>query len=619
VSSSLKNILVAAFAVAIPLTLSLPGCGSDDSSGGGGSGNVGNTGGTGTGGTTNTGGTGNVTGICLLNNCKSNEECAGCSFGRTTCKISENRCVACDPSSGLGCPAGQECTSFGTCAPAGLTCPTDTNGEPTISCQANADCQACDPLHQICDPAKGKCVACTDTNTSQCSLSDICIDNKCAHKCPDSCTQDNDCMRCEYTDEAGTPKKAKACYNHVCSECSDTYSCPVGLTCQKGTCVKPCGLIGQSAGTCNTDADCGGCGAAGGPAWKCKFPINGGLHGVCTAPATGCSDLGQGAVLPAPYDKVTNLCSNDNDCANIGIDYNVGQAIRDLVGGPELDIGIKKIKIQDANIKYGMKKCASIELVNNVKCGVCVPCKVDSDCADIKLDTLVFDLFKGDPLAQIAGAFLLDLLFGKDNDPALHFQCLNVAAGYGICIPCSNPTKACGSTGGSGTGSCDHDVCSAGGPLKADCGSCATEVCKNDSYCCTTQWDQVCIDETKKYCANGCGGTGTTTCDHDPCTSGKALNTSCSTCVSTVCGKDPYCCSTSWDSTCVSEAQGEAACASACGGGCAHSECSTGGPLKSTCSGCATSVCGSAPYCCNTDWDTTCVNEAKADNACSCN
>ena len=36
-------------------------------------------------------------GICLLNNCKSDEHCLGCSEGRNKCKVAENRCIACDP------------------------------------------------------------------------------------------------------------------------------------------------------------------------------------------------------------------------------------------------------------------------------------------------------------------------------------------------------------------------------------------------------------------------------------------------------------------------------------------------------------------------------------------
>ncbi len=613
----LKRMVLAAFAVAVPLTLVLPGCGSDASSSPG-------SGGSGAGGASGTGGTGGTAaqpGLCLLNNCHSDQECSTCSFGRTKCKTSENRCVACDPTSGTGCPTGQQCTSFGTCAPKGMTCPTDAKGQPTITCTANADCAACDPMHQICDAAAKKCVSCTETNTSLCSQQDdICVNDTCQHKCPDQCTTDNDCMRCEYTAGQNVGKKAHGCYNHKCSECSDTYACPVGLQCTKGQCVKPCGLLGQASGTCNTDGDCAGCGtgATGAAAWRCKYPINGALHGTCTPPASGCSDLGNQAVLPAPWDQVTNTCSNDADCSGVGIQYNVGQLIRDIIGGPQIDLGIKKITIQDANVVYGMHSCASIKLTDSISCGICVPCKQDSDCTSISLDQLVFDLFKGDPLAQFAGDFLINLLYGDEKDHSLHFQCLQIAGGYGVCSPCSNPLKACGQTTGPGTGTCDHEVCTAGTALNTSCGSCASEVCKNDSYCCNTSWDSTCVSEVDKYCPGGCNGGGTTTCDHDPCTAGGALNTSCSSCVSSVCSSDAYCCSNQWDSTCVSEAQANSSCASACSGGCAHSECSTGGPLPSSCSTCAASVCQTDSYCCTTDWDTKCVTEAGSASGCSC-
>ena len=37
-------------------------------------------------------------GICLMNNCSSDEQCAGCADDRNTCLVEESRCVACDPS-----------------------------------------------------------------------------------------------------------------------------------------------------------------------------------------------------------------------------------------------------------------------------------------------------------------------------------------------------------------------------------------------------------------------------------------------------------------------------------------------------------------------------------------
>lgn len=41
---------------------------------------------------------------------------------------------------------------------------------------------------------------------------------------------------------------------------------------------------------------------------------------------------------------------------------------------------------------------------------------------------------------------------------------------------------------------------------------------------------------------------------------------------------------------------------------CAHSECSTGTKLTKTCSSCASAVCTADPYCCSNSWDTSCVN-----------
>jgi hypothetical protein len=43
---------------------------------------------------------------------------------------------------------------------------------------------------------------------------------------------------------------------------------------------------------------------------------------------------------------------------------------------------------------------------------------------------------------------------------------------------------------------------------------------------------------------------------------------------------------------------------------CAHALCKTGAQLVATCDACATQVCASDAYCCSTTWDNTCVNEA---------
>jgi hypothetical protein len=573
-----------------------------------------------------TGGAGNYgSGICLLNNCNSDAECEGCSFGRTKCKLDENRCIACDPVTGTGCKAGEECTSFGTCAPVGLECQTDGAGNPTLTCSKDADCLACDPMHQKCDTATGKCTACTSADTTHCLGSDTCKAGKCEQKCPANCTQDSDCGAC---DTGG--KQAFACENHVCSECSDTTPCLPGFECQKGACVKPCGKAGSpipGGGECQTTAECYGCGNhESTESWQCKLPING-THGSCMPPAEGCTDLSAGLVMPPPFDKVTNLCSNDGNCSNVSTDLNVGKLLRDLIGSNEIDLGIKKVQIKDAILKYQMSKCASIEIKEGESCGICVPCKSDVDCKPIALDPLISDLFQGDPLAQLGAAFLMDLLFGKGQAHELHMQCQPVAKGYGVCAPCSNPTKPCGSgsSGQTGSGKCEHNVCETGTPLDPTCGLCAAAVCLDDFYCCSVAWDELCMKRVDKVCAIGCGGP--TSCTHNPCETGAALHKACSPCTEKVCEWGSYCCnleSGTWDQDCVAEAQGHAECAPECAGSstCVHSECEVGAKLDPSCSACAAAICQGDSFCCTNEWDKFCAGEAAhsaVEGICNCN
>ncbi|KAI8607879.1 hypothetical protein BC830DRAFT_1174904 [Chytriomyces sp. MP71] len=48
---------------------------------------------------------------------------------------------------------------------------------------------------------------------------------------------------------------------------------------------------------------------------------------------------------------------------------------------------------------------------------------------------------------------------------------------------------------------CNHSECSAGPLLNKGCSACAAAVCAQDSYCCTNQWDSVCVSEVNQYCS----------------------------------------------------------------------------------------------------------------------
>lgn len=471
--------------------------------------------------------------ICLLHNCESDAHCGACSDGRVYCLVAEKRCVACGDGASGGCPEGMECSSWGNCVPEGLTCPTDAEGIPQISCTNSGDCAACAPNHLVCNTATGSCDACTENDTSECQSTDICVDGQCAPACSDNCQVDADCNKCP---------SAKACNAHKCSECGPTYACPAGEVCMpNGTCQRECGLQGN--GSCNSSADCSGCENG----TTCHLPING-PPGTCGPDANGCSDLGNGVVvLPDPWNQYTNTCSNDNDCDGVGAQYNVGKALRDLTGFDE---------IGDGNVTYPMNVCADITIANT-SCGICVPCEVDADCGEIDIDQISAQLFG--PIGSLAAALLLDQVFGAASH-TVYFYCETVAAGYGVCVPCPGLLNDCGigGGGGGGSGNCDHGPDQEGGPLDPSCGSCEETVCAVDSYCCDPEgaWDGICVDEAADLCSSDC---------HDECTIGEAMEESCSACVADVCANDPYCCDLaqgSWDSYCVDEVDDY--CASPC-------------------------------------------------------
>ena len=67
-----------------------------------------------------------------------------------------------------------------------------------------------------------------------------------------------------------------------------------------------------------------------------------------------------------------------------------------------------------------------------------------------------------------------------------------------------SPVQACPSTDLQGT--CAHSLCTQGGPLVSGCDPCVTQICQSDSFCCSTGWDNICVDEVASICGCGCSG-----------------------------------------------------------------------------------------------------------------
>jgi hypothetical protein len=111
-------------------------------------------------------------------------------------------------------------------------------------------------------------------------------------------------------------------------------------------------------------------------------------------------------------------------------------------------------------------------------------------------------------------------------------------------------TGTCNAAIGERSDVCSHSVCSTGGSLFGACSPVATQICAADSFCCNNSWDSICVNEVRTI-ANSLACPGS--CPHSACTTGGPLNTTCSTDVALVCGRDPFCCATQWDAICVGE------------------------------------------------------------------
>ena len=162
-----------------------------------------------------------------------------------------------------------------------------------------------------------------------------------------------------------------------------------------------------------------------------------------------------------------------------------------------------------------------------------------------------------------------------------------------VCTDCGEPTA----------GSCfqPHST-----PSCQDAACCAS-VCAADPFCCTTQWDTLCVNGAIALCPN-CGDPETGSCY----TVHATPFCDNATCCETICATDPFCCNQRWDSLCVTAAiNGCAGCGNPNAGSC-YVEKTTPYCADATC--CET-VCAVDPFCCNNQWDEFCATRAITDCA----
>jgi hypothetical protein len=343
-------------------------------------------------------------------------------------------------------------------------------------------------------------------------------------------------------------------------------SCMIGKACEMGVCTAPtCGACMDTAGNCRTDkntlSDDQYCGS------------NNGLCAVC--------DTFNG-----------EHCSNGH-CVNASATCNSSNC--DGCCSGNTCIGLSDAGISDAQCGIGGAACATCTNATcNTTTGACdstgaggggggsgtgacshnecqtggplLPscdactaalCAADSFCCT--------DLWDSTCVSEVA-TFCTSSCSGGTGGGSASGGGAGGGGGVDYTV-CQDPSLNCVDADGIGDYACVDPNSTTSFPPNAQ--TCATNADCPFNYAC---WQSGTLNKCLQNCSTSAlggggggsgGGTGTGgSCAHSECTSGSQLAISCDSCVTQICGVDSFCCSTTWDSTCVSEVT------SICGGSC---------------------------------------------------
>ncbi len=444
-----------------------------------------------------------------------------------------------------------------------------------------------------------------------------------------SCEEGESCANCpsdcgSCTGDCCQPNGTPGCNNAGITSCvcaQDPFCCSDGWD---EFCVAEVNEFG--CGTCQTQAQCGN--------WSCE---EGESCASCPQDCGACSgDCCQPNGTPGCNDpSITScVCGMDSYCCENGWDETCVGEVTD----------------------FGCGSCGSTENCGNWSCDAGETCaNCPSDCGSCTGDCCQPNGTPGcnDPS-------ITSCVCGMDSfccETGWDETCVAEVLDFG-CGVCEGPAGcgdgSCGSGENCGNcpsdcGACTGDCCQPNGTPGCSDGAISACVCAMDSYCCLTEWDDVCVEEVSEFGCGQCGdepagcgnwyceeGENCATCPSDcgACTGDCCQPNGTPGCKTAaiaecVCAQDDYCCTTDWDDMCVGEVTefGCGQCASeSCGDGiCGWEESCVACPQDcGACSGdcckgngtpgckdaaVSECVCAQDAFCCQSEWDSICAQE----------
>lgn len=464
---------------------------------------------------------------------------------------------------------------------------------------------------------------------------------------PIKCSEETKCPKSKYCDlEKGICvdclldshcKEGEKCYKGICckpqcsgKECGDNGcggscgKCSENKICSNGKCILESSCIGKQ---CDEKGICGKCVKG----LVCK-------GGYCVPKVEGCAPLSivgcNGCECEECVCNIEPLC-----CTAVWSSY-CAQLCKEC--GTECPCIPKCCIGEDCSIWPPPKGSDHYECGPDGCGGSCGKCPQNQICYNHYCTDSFFDFGKEcEKNNDCLSGYCIDTNKGKVCTISCIDSCpMNWVCKNGICYPPENcipkcKEKDCGPDGCGGfCGKCNEGMaCSLNGkcdtpsdgctskPGIPSCGGCECEkcVCKFDPYCCSTSWDNLCVEYCKecgikcdsckpkcegKECGfNNCGGYCGYCMPWEKCINGKCV--------------------------CIPQCENRECGPDGCGGSCGECEkngswgeeiCNSDGKCVSIHSGCETSfnpgcndclcekcVCNSLPYCCSVKWDYFCV------------